>query len=419
MFWNKLFGRKNETDSTVENIDIAPSPEVNSEAIQNKPQSNIPNDMEINSDGVLEKYTGQDEVVTIPEGIREIGYNAFKSNQFIKEVMLPKSLVEIESSAFESSSLEKIIIPPNVKKIGDSVFYGCKQLHSVVLPDELECIEYKTFEDCISLTHLTLPSKLKKVKKGLYHGAFSNCSIIELHIPDSLTYIGAYSFSSMRCLERLYLPSTLKGIGENAFSCCTNLKEVELPEGLTTIERVAFDSCSRLEKVVFPKSLVAVDRKAFDRTEIQDSKELQEVYARLDAMKVYQKPDGYKELTLDGLTFYYRNEKVDYNALHNKGSNQFENYDFEHDQDITDSWRIFRNKAGKKALVIRVSVPTFDSDDRQWDSYRKLFLIPERDGMNGFLVCGGYSIAEVLAYEDVRYADEKTERLLESMVKEL
>ena len=419
MFWNKLFGRKNETDSTVENIDKALSPKVNSEAIQNELQSIVPNHMEINSDGVLEKYTGQDEVVTVPEGVRNIGYNAFQSNQFIKEVILPESLVEIEAGAFKSSSLEKIIIPSNVKKIGNSVFYGCKQLHSVVLPDELEYIEYDTFTSCISLTHLTLPSKLKMVGKGLYDGAFSGSGIIELHIPDSMTYIGEYSFQHMYCLERLYLPSTLKGIGENAFGQCDNLKEIELPEGLTMIERCAFDSCSKLEKVVFSRSLVVVDRKAFEGTEIQDSEELQEVYARLDAMKVYQKLGGYKELTLDGLTFYYREEKVDYEAMHNKGPNQFENYDFEHDRDVTDSWRIFRNKAGKKALVIRVSVPTFDFGDREWDSYRKLFLIPEEDGMNGFLVCGGYRIAKVLAYEDVHYADEKTERLLQPIVKEL
>lgn len=80
---------------------------------------------------------------------------------------------------------------------------------------------------------------------------------------------------------------------------------------------------------------------------------------------------------------------------------------------------IFRDKTGKKALVIHVSVPTFDSGDREWDSYRKLFLIPEANGMTGFMVHGGYKVAKVVAYKGVRCADEKTENLMNEIAKYL
>lgn len=130
-------------------------------------------------------------------------------------------------------------------------------------------------------------------------------------------------------------------------------------------------------------------------------------------------PNRHKELEFDGLKFYYRCEDVDYEAHGRQGACQFQQYGFEHDHNITDSWMIFKNKAGKSALVIYVSVPTFDSGDREWDSYRKLFLIPEVGGMTGFMVCGGYNIARIIAYKDIRYADEKTESLLGEAVKNL
>lgn len=126
---------------------------------------------------------------------------------------------------------------------------------------------------------------------------------------------------------------------------------------------------------------------------------------------------GYSEMTFEDLKFYYRYKSIDYEAHSNQGPCRFEKYGFEYDHDITDNQMIFKNKAGKKALVIYVSVPTFDYGDREWDSYRKLFLIPESDGMVGFMICGGYKIAKIFAYKDIHCVDEKTEKLMDEVVK--
>lgn len=143
------------------------------------------------------------------------------------------------------------------------------------------------------------------------------------------------------------------------------------------------------------------------------------LYKRRFEKIAFAKTGKYKEMTFDGLKFYYRNENVDYTANGHQGLERFKKYGFEYDHNITDSRMIFRNKAGKKALVIHVSVPTFDFGDREWDSYRKLFLIPETGGMIGFMICGGYEVAKIIAYEGVRCADEKTESLLNEFTKYL
>lgn len=135
---------------------------------------------------------------------------------------------------------------------------------------------------------------------------------------------------------------------------------------------------------------------------------------RDDALKAYPKPEGYSELNFEGLKFYYSSEEMDYSAFDKQNFHRFDKYDFVYERDITDSVMAFKNKEGRTALVLHTSVPTFDDADYEWNSYRKLYLLPETGRITAFLCCGGYKLAKVFAYEDVWWADEKTEKLLKS-----
>lgn len=126
----------------------------------------------------------------------------------------------------------------------------------------------------------------------------------------------------------------------------------------------------------------------------------------------------YRKMTFDGSKYYYLFQYVDYMAHGASGPDQFQKYGFEYDRDIGDFRSIYKNKSGEKALVIRVSVPTFDSGDREWDSYRKLFLIPKGNEIEGYMVCGGYHIAEVVAYKGICCADKEIKKLLKGVAKE-
>jgi len=50
--------------------------------------------------------------ITLPEGIKSIGYSAFEYNK-LRTVTIPSSVSRIEYSAFGKNRLTKIIIPPN------------------------------------------------------------------------------------------------------------------------------------------------------------------------------------------------------------------------------------------------------------------------------------------------------------------
>lgn len=361
--------------------------------------------MKINEKAELEKYSGQEAVVNIPDGVKKIGIHAFYKNQFIREVILPPSLTEIGIGAFDSSSIERIVIPAGVK-IRYSAFENCHHLKSVTLPDDLERIDIFTFQRCDQLTRLELPPKLKEVGRE----AFDLCGITELRIPDSMTNIGFKAFHNMRNLERLYLPPTLRGISREAFSFCKKLKEVCIPEGVIDIEWDAFYGCINLEKVVLPKSLLSFSRGAFSGTKVDDCEEVQAACDRIAALKKYQKPDGFDDLPFAGMKFFYRAE----HEIPVSSGLPYGLVDFKYEYDFTDSQMVYKNKDGRRALRLFISVPTFDSGDREWDSYRKLFLIPEDGKVTGVLIRGGSKIAKILTYSDIQWADEKTERTLMS-----
>ena len=79
--------------------------------------------------GVLEKYTGEESKVVIPDSVTEIGECAFRCCRSLKEITIPDSVTEIGKYAFRNcKSLEKITIPSSVIKIGNYAFDGCEDL---------------------------------------------------------------------------------------------------------------------------------------------------------------------------------------------------------------------------------------------------------------------------------------------------
>ena len=107
----------------------------------------------ISEDGkTLKEYNGEDEEVTVPEGIEKIGKNAFFENKTIKKVTLPDSVTTINSYAFaECSNLEKIILgeESKLKTIGMYAFQNDAKLDISFVTDEMSVVE-NAFEGILS-----------------------------------------------------------------------------------------------------------------------------------------------------------------------------------------------------------------------------------------------------------------------------
>lgn len=87
----------------------------------------------------LVKYTGNEEIVVIPEGVQEIASLAFYANENIRKVIMPKSVKKIGESSFAGClNLEEIGFSEGLEEIGDKAFINCKFLTNVKLPDTLK-----------------------------------------------------------------------------------------------------------------------------------------------------------------------------------------------------------------------------------------------------------------------------------------
>lgn len=100
-----------------------------------------PQDLVIEN-GVLQKYTGPGGTVVLPNGLREIGNDAFSGRR------------DLEAD---------VVIPEGVEKIGESAFYDCIKLRSVTLPESLYTIEMLAFLECRGLLEITIPQNVGKI----------------------------------------------------------------------------------------------------------------------------------------------------------------------------------------------------------------------------------------------------------------
>lgn len=179
--------------------------------------------------------------VNLPSTVKKIGNCAFASEHsksgtdtvyldngddkeyisthgLINSVTLPKGLEEIGNCAFEKSSIKSISLPKTLKKMGYKAFRSTA-LTSVKIPAGIKELD-QTFEDCKKLSKVTLSYGLKKIGSG----AFWNCPIEYLKMPDSVTTI---EDSSLDGAKKVRLSANLKKISKwGAFG--TSLKKISV-----------------------------------------------------------------------------------------------------------------------------------------------------------------------------------------------
>lgn len=128
-------------------------------------------------------------------------------------------------------AIESFTVPEGVKAIGKTAFIRCR-LESVECPSSLEVIEDRAFAECRQL--------------------------MEIHLAEGLTRIGAQAFELCGALSQVRCPGTLKAIGAEAFFRCGALKEVYLSEGLEELGNYAFSEAP-VHSLVLPESLSFID----------------------------------------------------------------------------------------------------------------------------------------------------------------
>ncbi len=235
--------------------------------------------------------------LSLPGGLKTIGYSVFNGANLYGELVLPAKLETIKSGAFHGNrNLEKIVAETGSKlsALDYGTFSSCTGLKEVDLSAApMTTLHQETFKDCYSLTKAVLPSSLENLGMTgeAAYGVFQNCTSLEtIEFPESLKRIYEYAFYGCTKLDGLKFPdgfrevcyeafngcsslssldmnncTMISNIGSNAFANCSDLKRVDLTDciALEKIDSYAFNGCSSLITLNLPAGLSTIGEQTF------------------------------------------------------------------------------------------------------------------------------------------------------------
>ena len=152
-------------------------------------------------------------------------------------VTLDSRVTAIGPSAFRSCQISGITLPEGLKTIGKEAFYYCSKLTNVAIPAGVTAIEAGAFQSCTSLASVTLGEGLTAIGDW----AFCSCSALTaIELPDSVTSIGVRALSNCASLTEITVPAGVAEIGGYCFSSNKNLTTVTFKGAAPAIESSTF-----------------------------------------------------------------------------------------------------------------------------------------------------------------------------------
>ena len=124
--------------------------------------------------------------------------------------------------------------------------------------------------------------------------------------------------------------------------------------------------------------------------------------AQPDGHEVFPVPEGWKRLHFEKLTFLYPvSGFVDRCTTASDTLKKVRHIRRLQGKDVT----LCIDAKGRRMLCFFQSLPVFDSGDREYGSYQKLYIRKEDGHLVGYEETGGYRIDKISAYRDIRPGD--------------
>lgn len=232
------------------------------------------------------KYTATAKIDRFEEITYFTGATAVQSHTFADgegTVVYEGTVTEFGSCCLQfKSDLTGIVIPEGVTNLGFQAFRACSNLTTIKLPKSLTTIGNPSglvFDGCSGLANgQFIIDDLEWWCSLDIRGVYSNplhyakkfysapdVEVTNLVIPEGVTSICAYAFNGCEGITSVTLPSTLTAIGESAFYGCNGLKSVDIPAG-AEIGYGAFQRCENLTNVTIPEGVSKIGGSAFAHT---------------------------------------------------------------------------------------------------------------------------------------------------------
>ena len=231
------------------------------------------------------KYTATEKIPRFEEITYFVGATALQSHTFDEgtgegTVVYEGTVTEFGSNCLLfTSALTGIVIPEGVTNLGFQAFKACSNLTTIQLPKSLTTIGNPSglvFDGCSGLANgQFIIDDLEWWCSLDIRGVYSNplyyakkfysapdVEVTNLVIPEGVTSIGGYAFYRCEGITSVTLPSTLTAIGSNAFAY-TNIESVAIPASVTEIEEGTFQHCAKLTTVTIPEGVTTIGGSAF------------------------------------------------------------------------------------------------------------------------------------------------------------
>lgn len=261
--------------------------------------------------GVLKQYLGKDSHVEIPNGVKSIGYNAFKNCDFIESLYVPESLTSFGSvgdtvvnlkavhisniatwlnmdfgNRFQNpllragqlylngSLVTELVIPKGITEIKNFAFFGCSSLKKVIIPEGVTTIGDVAFGNCENLEEIDIPETLVSVKDGFldHKSGVRRINISNVEAWMNIDFRTNFS-NPLVYAHNLYLngapvtdviiPGSIETVNAFAFMGCHTLKTVTVSPGIRKIGGSSFAECVNLVSVKIPESVTSIEWAAF------------------------------------------------------------------------------------------------------------------------------------------------------------
>lgn len=168
---------------------------------------------------------------------------------------------QIGSSNYNCINGQTIIIYSSIcNEIDEITDFSAQNWHNeslleVILPNSLTYIAPKTFSGCSSLKSISIPNGVIEIG----YEAFAGCSSLSsITLPSNLSIVEGGLFEDCTSLKSVVIPKCITRIDKQAFKGCSSLVDISIPDGVTGIGGHAFEDCVMLRSITLPESLAVI-----------------------------------------------------------------------------------------------------------------------------------------------------------------
>lgn len=194
-----------------------------------------------------------------PEDTNPLSYAKefyLRNNMPLQDISITEEMDSISPRAFAyyRGTINSIVITTGVEhlRIGEDAFYGVKQVPSITIASSLKSIRGK-LPSALNVYYsgsMRDYCNLKLYSKSLGSKLTINGQAITtlLELPEGIKVIPSFHFGGLG-FTAVSIPNSVTAIEDYAFSSCYNLEEVELPQQTNSIGKAAFEDCSKLKNI--------------------------------------------------------------------------------------------------------------------------------------------------------------------------